>query len=65
MATKLNGTKRKASRVEAEIDAAAFSDDEFGDGLLEGVLDGDSDEEDDEDFDSEDAAALDQDIVHK
>lgn len=38
--------KRKASVAEAEADKAAFSDDEFGDGVLEGVL---SDSEDDED----------------
>jgi ribosome biogenesis protein ERB1 len=53
MATKLNGTKRKASRVEAEADPAVYSDDEFGDGLLDGVLEGESEEEDD-DHDDED-----------
>jgi ribosome biogenesis protein ERB1 len=58
MATKINGTKRKASRVETEADPAVYSDDEFGDGLLDGVLEGDSDEEeddqDDEGFDDAD-----------
>ena len=48
--------KRKASVAEAEADKAAFSDDEFGDGVLEGVL---SDSEDDEDHseDENDAEA--------
>jgi ribosome biogenesis protein ERB1 len=44
MAGKKADLKRKASVVEAEADTAVHSDNEFGDGLLEGVLDDDSDE---------------------
>ncbi|KAI0889713.1 ribosome biogenesis protein erb1 [Annulohypoxylon maeteangense] len=40
--------KRKASIVEVDQKDQAFSDDEFGDGLLEGVLDDESDDEESE-----------------
>lgn len=77
--SKMAGTKsdlkRKASVVEAETDAAIHSDDEFGNGLLEGVLedesdgssDGDDEVDEDEDFDEddedEDEDALDSDDI--
>ncbi|KAI1852342.1 hypothetical protein JX266_002520 [Neoarthrinium moseri] len=69
MAGSKAGQKRKASIVEAEADAALHSDDEFGDGLLEGVLDDDSEEgssdegDDDEDLDDDDEAALESDDI--
>lgn len=53
--TKLN-LKRKASIVEEDNANQAQSDDEFGDGLLEGVLEDESDEEESEvEEDDEDA----------
>ncbi len=44
-----SNTKRKASIVESEVTDQAHSDDEFGDGLLEGVLDDESDDEEEDD----------------
>ncbi|KAH8675475.1 NUC169 domain-containing protein [Xylariales sp. PMI_506] len=59
MAGKRSELKRKASIVEAEADLPTHSDDEFGDGLLEGVLEDDSDEES-SNGDDEDAEDLDE-----
>ncbi|KAI0023001.1 ribosome biogenesis protein erb1 [Xylariomycetidae sp. FL0641] len=58
--TKAN-LKRKASIVEADAVAQTHSDDEFGDGLLDGVLDGDSEDEESEaeGADSDDGEELD------
>ncbi|KAI1335675.1 ribosome biogenesis protein erb1 [Xylariaceae sp. FL0016] len=49
-------SKRRASVIERDPAADAFSDDEFGDGLLDGVLDNDfeDDPSDAEDFDEDD-----------
>jgi ribosome biogenesis protein ERB1 len=66
MAPKKPVLKRKASTVEVDVDAAVHSDDEFGNGLLEGVLDDDSDDESDassgadgEDGDEEEGLSVD------
>lgn len=47
MASTKSNLKRKASIVESEARDQAHSDDEFGDGLLEGVLEDDSEDDDD------------------
>ena len=47
MSSTKSNLKRKASIVESEARDLAHSDDEFGEGLLEGVLE---DESDDDDF---------------
>jgi ribosome biogenesis protein ERB1 len=46
MASTKSTLKRKASIIGAKADDHAHSDDEFGDGLLEGVLEDESDDED-------------------
>lgn len=61
MAGKKSDLKRKASVVEAETEAAVHSDDEFGDGLLEGVLDDDSDESSEGDDEADEDEELDED----
>lgn len=54
--------KRKASTAAAEAEAATFSDDEFGDGVLEGVLSDDSEDEENSDDDAEDVDGQDEDL---
>ena len=60
MAGKKATLKRKASIVEIP-DVAAHSDDEFGDGLLEGVLSDDSDESSEGDDEADEDEELDDD----
>ncbi|KAF7540888.1 hypothetical protein G7054_g1069 [Neopestalotiopsis clavispora] len=60
MAGKKATLKRKASIVEIP-DVAAHSDDEFGDGLLEGVLSDDSDESSEGDDEADEDEELDED----
>ncbi|KAK8055545.1 hypothetical protein PG993_000772 [Apiospora rasikravindrae] len=52
--------KRKASTAAAEAEAATFSDDEFGDGVLEGVLSDDSEDEENSDDEAEDVDGQDE-----
>ncbi|KAK8050655.1 ribosome biogenesis protein erb1 [Apiospora phragmitis] len=54
--------KRKASTAAAEAEAATFSDDEFGDGVLEGMLSDDSEDEENSDDEAEEVDGQDEDL---